>query len=61
MTAATAGRTGAMTEVTDGMTATIDVADRDCCGDSSMRPRTPKPTTPRPLSRAMRVHGSVTW
>ena len=49
-----------MTEVTGGMTAATGVADPGCCGDSSMRARTSKPTTPTPLSRAMRVHGAVT-
>jgi hypothetical protein len=42
------------------MTAATGVLAPDCCGDSSMRARTSKPTTPTPLSRAMRVDGSVT-
>ena len=60
MTAATGARTGAMTGVTGGMTAATAVADPGYCGDSYMPPRTSKPTAVMPLSRAMRVHGSVT-
>jgi hypothetical protein len=61
MTEVTGAVTAAMTGVTGGMTAATVVADLGCCGDSSMRACTSKPTTPTPLSRAMRVHGSVTW
>ena len=60
MIAVTAGRTGAMTGATGGMTAAIGVADPGCCGDSPMRARASKPTAMSPLSRAMRLHGSVT-
>ena len=52
--------TGRMTGVTGAMTAATGVADPGCCGDSSVRARTSKPAAPSPLSRAMRVHGSVT-
>jgi hypothetical protein len=61
MIAATGGRIGVMTGVIVGMTAAIGVLAPGCWGDSSMRARTSQPTTPTPLSRAMRVHGSVTW
>ena len=60
MIAATAGRTAMTTAVTAGMTAAIGVPAPGYCGDSSMQARTPESTTPTPLSRAMRVHGSVT-
>ena len=60
MIAVTGARTATMTGVTVGMTAATAVADPGCCGDSSMRARTSKPTAVLPLSRAMRVHGSVT-
>ena len=60
MTAATAGRTGVMTGVTGGMTAATGVADPGCCGDSPMRAPPNRPTACSLLSRAMRVHGSVT-
>jgi len=59
--AAMIAATGAMTAVTAGMTAATAVADPGCCGDSSIRARTSKPTTPTPLTPAMRVPGSVTW
>ena len=59
MTGATGAMTAKMTVVTGGMTAATAVPGLDCCGDSSMRARTSKPTTPTPLSRTMRVHGSV--
>ena len=61
MTAVTGGRTGAMTGVTGGRTAAIAVADLGCCAASCVRARTSKPAAPSPLSRAMRVDGSVTW
>jgi len=61
MTGVTGAMTAAMTEVTGAMIAATAVADLGCCGDSSMRAWTSKPTTPTPLSRAMRVRGSVTW
>jgi hypothetical protein len=43
------------------MTAKTGVADPGCCGDSSMRARTSRPTTPTTLSRTTRARGSVTW
>ena len=65
MTAATIEATAAMTAkttvVTGAMTAGTGVPDRDCCGGSSMRARTSEPAAVLPLSRAMRVHESVTW
>jgi hypothetical protein len=61
MIAVTAARTATMTVVTVGMTGATADADLGCYGDSAMRARTSKPTTHAPLSRAMRVHGSVTW
>jgi hypothetical protein len=60
-TAAIGERTGTMTEVTVGMTAATGGPAQGCYGDSSMRARTPTPTTPTRSSRAMRVHGLVTW
>jgi len=54
------GRTGVMTGVTVGMTAATAVPVPGCCGDSSMRARTSRPTTPASVSRATRVHGMVT-
>ena len=60
MTAAIGARTVAMTGVIGGVTAATAVAAPGYCGDSSMRARTSKPTSPTPLSRAMRVHGPVT-
>ena len=59
MIAVTGARTAVMTGATGGMTVATGVPDAGCCGDSSMRARTSKPTTPTPLSRATRVHGRV--
>jgi hypothetical protein len=62
-TAATTGATGAMTArttvATERMIVATGVADRGCCGDSSMRARTSKRAARLPLSRTMRLHGSV--
>ena len=58
MTGRMTGVTGAMT---GRMTGVAGVADPGCCGDSSMRGPSAKPTATSPPSRAMRVNGSVTW
>jgi hypothetical protein len=61
MIAVTVGRTGAMTGVTGGRTAAFAVAALGCCAASCVRARISKPAAASPLSRAMRVGGSVTW
>lgn len=61
MTAGTGGRTGAMTGVTGARTAAFAVEDLGCCPVSCVRARTSKPAARSPLSRVMRVGGSVTW